>query len=82
MKLVAGLTMIGALGTFPGPRINEQCFEKEWHVVFLPVYKSRTPLADCVEIETDVEQRFGLGTVGPPRCDRPVDVRFIWLRTG
>ena len=60
VKLIAALTMVAVLGTFPRPRINSEFFEKEWFVVFVPVSVRRTPMADVVQIETDLEYRIGL----------------------
>ena len=60
VKLVAALTMVAVLGTFPRPRINSEFFEKEWFVVFVPVSVRRTPMADVVQIETDLEYKIGL----------------------
>ena len=60
VKLVAALTMVAVLGTFPRPRINSEFFEKEWFVVFVPVSVRRTPMADVMQIETDLEYRIGL----------------------
>ncbi len=59
-KLFFCLSVAAIFGTFPRPRINSKFFEKEWFVVFVPVSVRRTPLADVVQIETDLEQRFGM----------------------
>ncbi|MCD4727002.1 MAG: hypothetical protein K8R46_05040, partial [Pirellulales bacterium] len=59
-KLFFCLSMAAIFGTFPRPRINSKFFEKEWFVVFVPVSVRRTPLVDVVQIETDLEQRFGM----------------------
>ena len=57
-KLGFCLVAAGLFGSFPRPRINADCFEKEWFAVFVPVRISRMPLADLRQIETGVEERM------------------------
>jgi hypothetical protein len=61
VKLIAAVSMIGVLGTYPAMRINPRCFEKHWRVAFIPIGTTREPLDQFVHVETDLEQRFGLG---------------------
>jgi hypothetical protein len=57
-KLTFCIAMAGLFGTFPRPRINITCFEKQWFVCFVPTGVSHTDLAEVVQIETDVEEGF------------------------
>jgi len=62
-KLGFCLTMAGILGTFPRPRISTTCFEKQWFVIFVPVYLQRTQLTDVIQIEISTEERWLSGCV-------------------